>query len=140
MHGTAGCRLAEFLRGSDRRTYFKDPHSGPGLHDYRPAPLDQANLVSSLTTRGTHRPIIDLDVSHRLVPSSTVGHGHLYVEVEMSWWRYRLLLWAMRVAGIIGQGYYCAAVDRRQTLVRKPGVSKDATSSWGDSTGEYHSS
>lgn len=121
---------AEFLRTSQRRLYFKDPESGPGLLDYKPATFDGANLVSSMLLNCKHAPLLDLDVPHRVVPSSTEGHSHLYIDVQMPWWRYRLLLWLLQFTGIIGKGYYKAAVLRKQSMVRMPGVSKTDTKSW----------
>lgn len=42
----------------------------------------------------------------------------------MVWWRYRLLLKAMVVAGIVERGYYRASVKRKATFLRKPGEYK----------------
>lgn len=88
------------------------------------APEADANLVSSLLEDGRHAPLLDLDVPARLVPSSTPGHSHLYVDVPMTWRRYRRLLKALTKAGLIERGFYRASVARRQTMVRKPGVKK----------------
>lgn len=85
---------------------------------------EEANLVSSLTVRGQHAPVIDLDVPAYLVPSSTPGHSHLYIEIEMPWWRYRILLAGLALSGLLGSGYYAHSVRRRMTMVRKPGVKK----------------
>jgi len=46
---------------------------------------DGANVVSSLLTNGNHAPCIDLDVPAMLVPSSTPGHSHLYIDIEVPW-------------------------------------------------------
>lgn len=77
-----------------------------------------ANLISSRTVSGKHAPVLDIDFNARLVPSRTVGHFHLYLDKEMPWWKYRILLWAMAFTGIIEPGYYRASVRRRQTFCR----------------------
>lgn len=84
----------------------------------------QANLVASLTEDGFHAPVIDLDIPARLVPSSTEGHSHLYIDVDLTWYAYRRLLRALCEAGIIEQGYLNASEDRGMTMVRKPGVKR----------------
>lgn len=117
---------------TDRTLYFKDPLSGNGIHDFVPADDANANIVSSLLPSGKHAPVLDLDIPHTLIPSSTPGHSHLYLDVEMSWWKYRVLLWALRFTNIIEPGYYQMATFRRQTLVRRPGVIKQ-NDNWGRS-------
>lgn len=86
-----------------------------------------ANLVSSLCENGNHAPVIDLDFPCKLIPSSTPGHFHLYIEQEMSWRNYEQLLKALYNAGIIERGFYNMAVARRMTMVRPPGVYKPGT-------------
>jgi len=109
---------------TDRTLYYKHPSSGAGIHDFVPADDARANIVSSLLPSGKHAPVLDLDIPHSLIPSSTPGHSHLYLDVEMSWWKYRLLLWVLRLTNIIEPGYYQMATFRRQTMVRRPGVLK----------------
>jgi hypothetical protein len=87
-------------------------------------PEMEANVVSSLTTDGRHMPALDLDVPASLLPSSTPGHWHLYIDVPMSWWRYRRLLHQLYKAGIIEKGFYELAMSRKQTFVRRPGITK----------------
>lgn len=93
--------------------------------EYRePALKEDANLVSSLCIDGQHRPVLDFDIPARYVPSSTPGHGHLYVDVPMDWERYEKLLLALRDAGILEPGYVAAAIMRKATFVRPEGVLK----------------
>ncbi|GEM_PF-3020897 len=87
-------------------------------------PEDRANVISSLTDDGRHMPVLDIDRPARYVPSSTPGHGHLYIDVPMSWWRYRMLLRQLYKAGIIEKGFYDLALRRKQTFLRRPGVTK----------------
>jgi len=71
-----------------------------------------------------HMPAIDLDVPAHYEPSSTPGHGHLYIDVAMSWRKYRRLLKALVEAGLVEPGYYRASKARRATMLRLPGVTK----------------
>lgn len=93
--------------------------------DWEGHPLDEANVVSSECVDGQHRPVLDLDFECQLVPSSTPGHFHLYLDgLALPWWKYDALLKALADAGVIQHGYYTASRHRRATMVRLPGVSK----------------
>jgi hypothetical protein len=86
---------------------------------------EDANLVSSRLKNNMHSPVIDLDIPHALVPSTQPGHSHLYLGVEIPWWRYLILLAAMRQAGIIERGFFWWSLRRRATFVRLPWIKKD---------------
>lgn len=95
--------------------------------DRQPDDTD-ANVVSSnvIGTR-RHLPIIDLDFPHRYIPSSTPGHGHLYLDFPeggISFWRLFWLLWGLRQAKAIERGYFWWSIRRGGTFVRRPGVRK----------------
>jgi len=80
----------------------------------------EANLVSSELQEmpGFHAPALDLDLPARLVPSSTPGHFHLYVDVPLTWRKYRRLLRALVRAGLVERGYYNISKLRRATFLR----------------------
>lgn len=83
-----------------------------------------ANLVSShLRDSKLHAPILDLDVSHIYIESTTEGHAHLFLP-PMKRWRMFVMLWGLRVAGVIEQGNFWWALRRGGTFVRLPGVKK----------------
>lgn len=87
--------------------------------------LDTADVVSSETAYGhDHMPVLDIDIPHHYEPSTTPGHGHLYLDVRLSWPEYRKLLLALEEARIIEPGYVGASIDRRATFVRLPWVKK----------------
>jgi hypothetical protein len=87
--------------------------------------IAEANLISSRLTSGLHAPVLDIDFHARLIPSSTPGHFHLYLDdLAITWPVYARLLLALADAGVIEHGYAAASIDREQTMVRKPGVSK----------------
>lgn len=91
---------------------------------------EKANAISSMIPDETdmHAPVLDIDFPAKLVPSSTPGHFHLYLDTKVPWPKYEKLLWALAEAGIIEQGYAQASVSYRATVVRKPGVKKAPTS------------
>lgn len=90
-----------------------------------PTDAASATLISSkVVGSDKHKPVIDIDVPIRVYPSSTLGHFHLYIDKEISWFRYKVLLWAMVKAGIVEEGYLYASKHRKATHVRLPWVHK----------------
>lgn len=88
--------------------------------------LGAANAVTSLNSENlTHKPVLDIDLPVKLIPSSTGGHFHLYIDKEMSWGKYLLLLNALVEVGIVEQGYVDAASRRGYTAVRLPWIEKE---------------
>lgn len=89
-----------------------------------PVTKDEANLISSQCQDGLHRPVLDFDIPARYVPSTTEGHGHLYIDLGLDWEKYEKLLVALGDAGILEDGYVKAALRRKATFVRPPWVKK----------------
>lgn len=116
-----------------------------------PCELADANVVTSLTRHSDvepgkflHAPVIDVDVPegkfwmrvlgsdlHGLagmqsvwVPSTTEGHGHLYVDELMSEPAMWLLLIGLASCGLVEEGYVNASQMRGHTSVRLPWVKK----------------
>lgn len=102
-------------------------------------PLAEANAVSSwwerpefqrgsshtnATKSRLHKPVLDLDISAMLVPSSTSGHFHLYLDKVLPWSDYEKLLKVLKEVGIIEPGYAHACIARQETWVRLPWVRK----------------
>lgn len=85
---------------------------------------EEANCVSSLLEDGRHAPVLDLDVPHEYRASSTPGHGHLLIDVSLSWREYRRLLKALGRAGILEPGYVSSALKRRHNEARLPHVTR----------------
>jgi hypothetical protein len=85
-----------------------------------------ATLVSSKIDGkpGLHAPAIDLDIPAALVPSSTPGHSHLYIDAEIPLDDYLDLLRVMVRCGLVEPGFYQAARKRKQTMLRRPGIKK----------------
>lgn len=87
--------------------------------------LEEANIVSSKVLESDyHAPVLDIDIPATLVPSSTPGHSHLYLDVECSWERYKELLTALAQCNIIEPGYANASFGRGFTAVRLPWIKK----------------
>lgn len=102
---------------SDCTTTVSVGHAPPGV---------EPNLVCSDIGDGMHLPCLDIDFAARLVPSSTPGHFHLYLDgmAPLTWPQYDKLLAALTEAGIISEGYYNHSQDRQMTCLRRPGVTK----------------
>lgn len=104
------------------------------------AELSDANVVTSVVapeprsdpeffqdwSQATHKPILDIDLPVVVLPSSTPGHHHLYIDKAMTWEQYFDILTALATAGVIEEGYLNAAERRLHTAVRLPWVKKVA--------------
>ena len=103
--------------------------SGEGAEDDRELvrALADADVITSKVdvSLDIHTVMLDLDVPARLIPSTTPGHSHLYIDVPMSWSRYKHLLWALKAACVIEPGYYQASVRRGFTSLRLPWIKKE---------------
>jgi hypothetical protein len=105
---------------SDRTWWFAQ-----GENRKQMASEEGANLVSSLLENGKHSPVLDIDFRASLIPSSTFGHFHLYLDgLELEWPAYVKLLAALRDAGVIQEGYFRLQTERGATFLRPPGVVK----------------
>lgn len=97
-----------------------------------PADLAESNTISSEIARdipsvgGRHTVMLDIDVPAVLVPSSTPGHSHLYIDAAMEWPVLEALLKALANAGVIEPGYAGASISRGATFLRLPWVRKPA--------------
>jgi hypothetical protein len=97
----------------------KDPKASYGF----------SNLISSITVDGRQMPIIDMDFPHHVVPSTTPGHTHLYIDVPMNKVRWICLMVALRLAGVIETGFFVWSLRRGGNFVRIPGTEKDPETS-----------
>lgn len=91
--------------------------------------LNKADLITSqIKGENVHTLMIDLDVPAQLVPSTTPGHSHLYIDVIMLWPDYLGLLETLAEVGIIEPGYVKASKRRGYSSLRLPWIKKKATS------------
>lgn len=65
-----------------------------------------------------HLPVIDLDLPVQLVPSSTPGCFHLFIDHPVRWGDFAELLQLLARMGIVEQGYADASIDRGMAFVR----------------------
>jgi hypothetical protein len=90
--------------------------------------LDEANIVTSLVMHPeglpTHRPALDLDMPVKVLPSSTPGHHHLYIDHKMTWDEYKDLLKVMTRVGLLEPGYTNACLSHGYTTLRLPWIKK----------------
>lgn len=93
-------------------------------------PIEKANLITSKTERYPygveyHRPVLDIDFPAELIPSSTPGHYHLYLDKQIPKASYMQLLRDLARAGIIQQGFADSAIERGASSARLPWIKKD---------------
>lgn len=84
----------------------------------------KANLVSSLCSDGYHMPALDIDMPCELVPSSTEGHFHLYIDKPMTLMAYKKLVQAFIDAGIVEPNIMKYMDMNGMTALRPRGVKK----------------
>lgn len=101
------------------------------------SPVGMANLVTSLAAdirtdmsnahlgEPTHRLVLDIDHPVHVVPSTTPGHFHLYIDHPIKATAYWKLVAAMVDAGLVEPGYLGASERRGFTCVRPPWVRKE---------------
>lgn len=123
-------QLPEFVRNHQLATLGKIKE-GEYVNEAIPTErLDEAEVITSNskaeTWRGVmHRPVLDIDFPAALLPSSTPGHYHLFLDKKMSWQQYSRLLNVLSEVGIIEDGYADASNNREFSSVRLPWVKKD---------------
>lgn len=97
-----------------------------------PCTKEKANLVSSETLFGTHMPVIDLDLPCRLVPSSTEGHFHLYIDHPVDEDKYLKLIQALADCGLVSEFYNQLSQLRGATFARPEWVKKEPKPTQGE--------
>lgn len=91
-----------------------------------PRGSEKAKLVSSSIEAAPdlHAPCLDLDYGATLVPSSTPGHFHLYLNKAIAWRDYKRVLRALSKAGLIEADWAAASIQQQATFLRLPGEAK----------------
>lgn len=86
----------------------------------------KANVVTSMVENNVtkHKVILDIDLPAALLPSSTPGHSHLYIDHELSWRDYKKLMKVLAKVGIVEPGFVDASIHRGYSAVRLPWVKK----------------
>jgi len=93
---------------------------------YETSDLAAATVITSMMVepRGRHKVVLDIDLPAKLVPSTTPGHFHLYIDQEVDWPTYSKLLSALAEAGIVEKPYASVSQARGYTAARLPWVKK----------------
>lgn len=86
--------------------------------------LDCASNCNCCRAKRMHMPVLDLDVPATLLPSSTPGHSHLFLDRRIFWDDYVNLLDALAACGLVEAGYVRVSKARGYTAVRLPWVRK----------------
>lgn len=107
------------------RRFKYDENNRPGHEDYGAehrdaSSIETADLVISKAVGEWHYPVLDIDYPAALVPSSTPGHFHLYLNRAVPWEKYQAVLDALADACLIESGYRNASKERGYTSVRLP--------------------
>ena len=91
--------------------------------------FEGANVVTSQVAGAPslHRIMLDIDFEAHLIPSSTEGHYHLYLDRMLSWDEYKKVLDVLGEVGILQPGYVAASKKKGATYLRLPWVKKADT-------------
>ena len=91
--------------------------------------ITKANLISSkVKGKKAHKPIFDLDSPAALIPSSTPGHFHLYLDKELSEEQMGMLVNTLWQVGLIAEGNLNQWDRFRGQFLRLPWVKKKVDS------------
>lgn len=124
--------LSRFPHDIYHVTRWENSSSGAdGCGEFEAAGIQWADIISSqirsddLNNPGHHHTImLDLDVPAQMIPSSTPGHSHLYIDVVNDWDTYCKLLDALVAANVLEAGYVRASKARGFTALRLPWIKK----------------
>lgn len=111
---------------SESEESWQDLHESERVED-----LDEANVISSKwydSGNGRlvlHKLFLDLDVEHLYVPSSTPGHGHLYLNVDLNPDQLEGLMATLVRFGIVSKGSLRQVRSRGASTLRLPWIKKE---------------
>ena len=102
-------------------------YTSPTLVPEVPVGSSEANIVTSeaVGELDGHKLLVDLDVPAYLIPSSTPGHSHLYIDVTTTSENLFRVLDALARAGAVEDGYAGASRARGYSALRLPWVKKE---------------
>lgn len=118
-------KVIRWAKGSDGASIMEEDDREPA------SILEGANVVMSRRESGwgrdakVHAVLLDLDVEHFYVPSSSEGHGHLYVNVFANEADYFELLDLLAKVGVLQKNYVEASKKKGGTFLRLPWVKKE---------------
>jgi hypothetical protein len=108
---------------------FKDSAEIPkdNQQEGQPSTLGEADLIlSKRDDAGTwHKLLLDIDLPAWLIESSTPGHSHLIIDVDIENETWRKLMIALAEAGVIEEGYMQTSLLRGYASLRPPWRTKN---------------
>lgn len=119
--------VGQVLRKAELTDYAKtvEGSAGSPVASAEDATVITSEVADTACFGGLHRPVLDIDMPVKVLPSSTPGHHHLLIDKEMTWQQYAYLLDALVAVGLIEPGYRDASVERGWSCVRLPWVRKN---------------
>jgi hypothetical protein len=135
VKATLDARIAEMFEAPDltiplpgqvlRRIEIWDDYGEN--EDVRPVMTDVADatiITSEVAGSDKHKVALDIDFPVTAIPSSTPGHSHLYIDKELTWEQYLILIAAFVKVGPVEEGYLGASEQRGFTSLRLPWIKK----------------
>lgn len=119
---TEGSGNSDDPNHSDVRGFTSDPHLATAVTS---VVRDQLMPGTTPFAETMHKLVLDLDHDAKLVPSSTPGHHHLFIDKAMRWDQLVRLLCVLAEVGLVEPGYVSACIDQGRTSVRLPHVKRD---------------
>jgi hypothetical protein len=121
--------------------FDEEPPTGEYTRPSETADLGRANLITSKVVgqpesprdpfgdllfgpHERHKVVLDIDLPVTVLPSTTAGHHHLFIDHEVAWDDYVNLLEALATCRLIEPGYLYASKQRGYSCVRLPWVKK----------------
>jgi hypothetical protein len=86
-------------------------------------PDDSTNIHTDMIIKN---PLLEISTYMKIVPSSSKGHFHLYLESAVCTWdQYLELLTVMKEAGWIDEGFVDRSKTYKRSFLLKPGITRD---------------
>lgn len=117
---------AERLEGGVTRLRFPDLALRPWRWKRLLRSMSSLGLLDPGTSVAlTSPPLLELAVPVRVVPSSSSGHFHVYLDVQMPWRDYRRLCRRLMKAGVIGRNFLNLTEQWGMSMLFRPGLTKE---------------
>lgn len=109
---------------SDVRGFTMDPNLATAVTSLARTRSDGHPAGPFADPADVHKLVLDLDHDAKLIPSSTPGHHHLFIDKAMRWDQLVRLLCVLAEVGLVEPGYVSACIDQGRTSVRLPHVKR----------------
>lgn len=102
---------------------WRDDYNGKDRQELQPIhDFADADLVSSevMYAPGYHTLMLDIDYHCAVIPSSTEGHHHLYLDKLLEWSAVQEILEVLAKHGVIEHEYADMSIRDKATFLRVP--------------------